>query len=60
MDMDNDITTTHCKHCHREVSYTAEGWADMNATGDDSLWKYVCEDDDTFVAGHEPVGFGQG
>lgn len=47
-----------CKHCNRFVWATDEGWgelnwADLNATGDDSIWKFVCDSNDTFTAEHE-------
>jgi hypothetical protein len=29
-------------------------WVDPEATGDDSIWREVCDSHDTFTAEHEP------
>lgn len=42
-----------CRHCSRPVKQTDEGWADPDATGDDELWRLVCDGNDTFTAEHE-------
>jgi hypothetical protein len=47
--------TTKCVHCERTITATPTGWADMQATGDDKIWKYVCDEHDTFSANHEAV-----
>jgi len=47
--------TTKCVHCERTITATPTGWADMQATGDDKIWKYVCDKHDTFPADHEAV-----
>lgn len=44
-----------CIHCSRDIVSTSQGWADMAATGDDVLWRYVCADNDSFDAPHETV-----
>jgi hypothetical protein len=44
-----------CRWCQRRVVRDpAEGWADPQATGDDAVWRYVCDAHDTFTAEHEP------
>jgi hypothetical protein len=45
-----------CIHCSRTITATNAGWADMNATGDDKIWKYVCDENDTFQAEHNAEG----
>ena len=47
---------TTCKHCQREIVSTEEGWADPLATGDDSVWRFSCDNNDTFTALHVPKG----
>jgi len=42
-----------CKHCARPVELTDEGWVDPEATGDDSLWYFVCDENETFPSEHE-------
>jgi hypothetical protein len=44
-----------CKYCSRHVELTDEGWVDREATGDDSLWYLVCDENDTFPSEHEGV-----
>lgn len=46
---------TTCQHCERAIVQTADGWADPEATGDDELWRLVCDSHDTFIAEHEPT-----
>ena len=48
--------TTKCVHCERTITATPTGWADMQATGDDKICKYVCDEHDTFPADHETEG----
>jgi hypothetical protein len=48
--------TTKCFHCGRTITATPTGWADMQATGDDKIWKYVCDENDTFPSDHETEG----
>lgn len=48
--------TGQCQHCDRTIVETDEGWADPEATGDDAIWRFVCENHDTITAEHEPVG----
>ena len=45
--------TTKCIHCERIITATPTGWADMQATGDDKIWKYTCDENDTFPSDHE-------
>ena len=46
---------TTCQHCKRAITRDDSGeWIDPNATGDDSLWRYVCDSHDTFEAEHVP------
>ena len=43
-----------CMHCFRHVEQDDNGiWRDPHATGDDSIWEYVCDRHDTFQAEHE-------
>lgn len=42
-----------CIHCHRDVTLTDEGWADPEATGDDAIWRFVCDENGSFPANHE-------
>lgn len=42
-----------CVHCQRQVFPTVNGWADFDATGDDYLWRFVCDGNDAFQAPHE-------
>ena len=43
-----------CIHCARTITATPTGWADMGATGDDKIWKYICDkNDEDFQALHE-------
>lgn len=44
-----------CRHCGRTITYTEGGWIDPEATGDDSVWRWTCDEHDTFVADHEPT-----
>jgi len=45
--------TTKCFHCGRTITATSTGWADMEATGDDKIWRYTCDENDTFPSDHE-------
>lgn len=46
--------TSICRHCQRSITLTDDGWIDPEATGDDSIWREVCDRHDTFDAKHEP------
>lgn len=46
-----------CKHCHRPIVTDNGQWVDLNATGDDSVWRETCDSNDTFPADHEPLVF---
>ena len=48
-------TNTQCRHCERDITLTEQGWIDDNATGDDSVWQFTCDGNDTFTAEHEPT-----
>ena len=46
-----------CRHCGRAIKLEGDGeygWIDPEATGDDSIWREVCDSHDTFIANHEP------
>lgn len=43
-----------CQHCNRTIELMGSAWIDPNATGDDDLWRYTCDHNDTFTAEHEP------
>ena len=46
---------SYCTHCERRIVTDREGrWVDPEATGDDSIWREVCDAHDTFTAEHEP------
>lgn len=47
-----------CRHCSRPIETREDGWASPDADGsyDDP---YICEDNDTFVADHEPETCGE-
>jgi hypothetical protein len=47
-----------CNHCGRVVEHTDDGWADLGATGDDEIWRLVCDENDSFVANHEGTEVG--
>jgi hypothetical protein len=47
-----------CDHCGRVVEQTDEGWADPEATGDDEIWRLVCDENDSFLANHEGTEVG--
>lgn len=42
-----------CIYCCRTLTLTADGWIDLNATGDDEMWQTVCDCNDSFPADHE-------
>jgi hypothetical protein len=44
---------TTCQHCEREIVWEG-GWVDPEATGDDEVWRDVCDSHDSFMAEHEP------
>ena len=43
-----------CLHCERPIKLDGGIWIDPEATGDDSIWREVCDANDTFDARHEP------
>lgn len=43
-----------CRHCDRTIHNHNGVWIDRAATGDDSLWREVCDSHDSFPADHEP------
>lgn len=48
-------TTATCKHCGRSITRENGAWIDINATGDDAMWRETCDSHDTFTAEHEPA-----
>ncbi len=44
-----------CRYCGRTIIEREGLWIDPEATGDDSIWREVCDSHDTFVADHEPA-----
>jgi hypothetical protein len=42
-----------CIHCDRPITLSEGIWIDEGATGDDSIWREVCDSNDTFQAPHE-------
>jgi hypothetical protein len=53
---------TNCRHCGRPIlidrslGYDYPRWYDPEATGDDEIWRYVCdENQEDRIAAHEPV-----
>lgn len=50
---------SHCRHCHRTIVRTDEGWIDPEAGYDDKdgdgIWRTTCDANDTFAADHEPI-----
>lgn len=47
-------TNTTCRHCGRDIYNEGGRWVDPEASGDDSVWREVCDSHYTFVAEHEP------
>jgi YD repeat-containing protein len=45
-----------CKHCQRAIIQRQGEWIDPTATGDDRIWRYVCDSNDTLQAEHTPQG----
>ena len=44
-----------CKHCHRQIKELNGEWIDPNATGDDEVWRYSCDENEHDIyASHEP------
>jgi hypothetical protein len=44
-----------CQHCDRVIELADDGmWVDPEATGDDDIWREVCDANDEFIAIHEP------
>lgn len=48
--------TSTCKHCGRRIDRVEGEWVDPLADGDDEVWRYTCDQHDTFTAEHEPEG----
>lgn len=44
-----------CRHCERLIVLDGGQWLDPEATGDDSIWREVCDAHDAFQAVHEPA-----
>jgi len=44
---------TKCVHCQRDIELVEGVWIDPLATGDDSVWRDVCDSHDSFYVGHE-------
>jgi hypothetical protein len=44
-----------CLFCKRAIVLVDGLWIDPEATGDDSIWREVCDSHDTFIADHVPV-----
>lgn len=45
-----------CHYCGRGIVHTdADGWIDPTATGDDAIWREVCDSHDTVIADHVPA-----
>ena len=50
--------TATCTHCGRTIEKDDNGvWIDLEATGDDIVWREMCQSHDTFTAEHEPTLF---
>jgi hypothetical protein len=43
-----------CHYCHRVIVEDDGRWVDLEASGDDSIWRETCDGHDTFTAEHEP------
>jgi hypothetical protein len=44
-----------CKHCTRDITCVDGTWVDPEATGDDSIWREVCDaNHEDRIAAHEP------
>ena len=43
-----------CVHCSREIVLDDDVWVDLEADGDDTIWREVCDSHDSFVATHDP------
>lgn len=42
-----------CIYCARAIELTSTNeWVDMAATNDDIIWRYCCDENDTFLAEH--------
>lgn len=46
--------TVFCRHCDRPIVVADGRWIDLEATGDDVMWRETCDAHDTFAAEHEP------
>lgn len=46
-----------CVHCGRAIKESMGVWFDPEAplTGDDSIWRAVCDSSPLFAAEHEPI-----
>ncbi len=52
--MPETTTETLCRHCGRSIVREDGAWIDPEATGDDAVWREVCDSHDTMTAEHEP------
>lgn len=46
---------TICGACSRRIVLCDGAWIDPEASGDDSMWREVCDASDTFTAEHVPA-----
>jgi hypothetical protein len=50
-------TLVNCEHCQRAIIYRHGQWVDPCATGEDHIWREVCDSNDTsWQAEHNPQG----
>ena len=38
-----------CIHCNRPITLSGDVWVDEEAAGDDSIWREICDSNDTSV-----------
>jgi hypothetical protein len=50
-----ELPTATCKHCGRSITQKNGTWVDINATGDDAMWRETCDANETTTAEHEPA-----
>lgn len=43
-----------CRHCGWPIVLEGGRWINLEATGDDRIWRETCESHDTLTAEHEP------
>lgn len=46
---------TTCQNCQREIFEENGVWVDPEATGDDDIWRTVCDESQAFTAEHVPA-----